>query len=152
MGYRCDVGLVVTDKARERLLDQEITREFLDNADLTKEHCDGVMYIWESIRLDGMEDELISVLEDDDELHDQYVMYIIGDDLEDLTVEGALYPNPFNLGISRSLVYDGDGTKEVSPQSLKEVNSNPKSQFCIACGNRLKEPYPGIKFCPDCED
>jgi len=37
------------------------------------------------------------------------------------------------------------------PIALKTLNSRPGAATCAACGASLREPYPGIKFCPACE-
>lgn len=34
---------------------------------------------------------------------------------------------------------------------LKTENSKPERTKCFSCSGELKEPYPGIKFCPKCE-
>jgi len=42
-------------------------------------------------------------------------------------------------------------TKLPAGKDLKLLNSRPAAKSCAACGTLLKEPYPGIKYCPTCE-
>lgn len=35
--------------------------------------------------------------------------------------------------------------------NLKTLNSRPEATHCAYCNTLLKEPMPGIKYCPDCE-
>jgi hypothetical protein len=41
-------------------------------------------------------------------------------------------------------------TQEEVETSLKVKNSDGRNQ-CAACGGQIKEPYPGIRYCPVCE-
>ena len=34
--------------------------------------------------------------------------------------------------------------------NIKELNSDGRTQ-CAVCGGQIKEPYPGIRYCPNCE-
>lgn len=50
-------------------------------------------------------------------------------------------------------VVDGDvkANSSLSLTELKIANSQTDACFCANCGGKLKEPWPGIKYCPICE-
>ncbi len=41
-------------------------------------------------------------------------------------------------------------TKEEIYKNIKETNSDGRTH-CCACGQQLNEPYPGIRYCKNCE-
>jgi hypothetical protein len=62
------------------------------------------------------------------------------------------------LIISKELVRQNDkaanefrpSTKEEIYKNIKETNSDGRTH-CCACGQQLNEPYPGIRYCKNCE-
>lgn len=103
MGYRSDIGLVVT-KNLDRCLD---VKDLLKTADLKLEKQGFVLYYYE-YRKWYSDDPEIEILMDTLSEHINECYFIrIGEMVEDVEIFGEMYDNPFELGYQRKIVFDG---------------------------------------------
>ena len=118
MGYRSDVGLALTQAAVQTLnqklnaLDKNseafsIITDFFAYADKHFEDTDSgsEVYLWEYVKWYeefsdvGFIEHLPAELDWSD-----FLFIRIGEELEDIDTRGSFWDNPFDLGISRSLI------------------------------------------------
>ena len=118
MGYRSDVGLALTQAAVQTLnekmnaLDKmseafSIITDFFAYADKHFEDTNSgsEVYLWEYVKWHeefpdvGFIEHLLAELDWSD-----YLFIRIGEELEDIDTRGSFWDNPFDLGISRSII------------------------------------------------
>ena len=118
MGYRSDIGLALTQSAvqslNEKLNDLDKTSgafsvimDFFAYADKHFEDTDSgsEVYLWENLKWYeefpdvGFVEKLLAELDWSD-----YLFIRIGEELEDIDTRGSFWDNPFDLGISRSII------------------------------------------------
>ena len=118
MGYRSDIGLALTQSAVQTLnqkmnaLDKtseafSIITDFFTYADRHFEDTESgsEVYLWESVKwyeefLDvGFIEHLLAELDWSD-----FLFIRIGEELDDIDTRGSFWDNPFDLGISRSII------------------------------------------------
>lgn len=118
MGYRSDVGLALTQAAVQTLneklnaLDKmseafSVITDFFAYADKHFEdnNSGSEVYLWEYVKWYeefpdvGFIEHLLAELDWSD-----YLFIRIGEELEDIDTRGSFWDNPFDLGISRSII------------------------------------------------
>ena len=138
MGYRNEVVCVLKKEAAE-LINKNINNETKHNQDLRNwvigklneatEVVDGKtgdkLYYWENTRWDP-DDILYSILQNNILTNgklDNYLFISVGDDIDDITVIGFYYDNPFGVYLKRSITYK-DGDIHDLKSSAKESNND----------------------------
>ena len=118
MGYRSDTGLALTQEAVQTLneklnaLDKNseafsVITDFFTYADKHFEDTDSgsEVYLWEYVKW-YQEFPDVSFIEN--LLHEldwsDFLFIRIGEELDDIDTRGSFWDNPFDLGISRSLI------------------------------------------------
>lgn len=110
MGYYSDVALVLSPAARgafDKFIEEDNNlKDLLDVADITKDKDGCRMYIWNGIKWYDKKgiDEIENCLGDID--WKEFLYYIIGDNLEDVTERGFFWDNPFRCRILRCIEFD----------------------------------------------
>ena len=118
MGYRSDVGLALTQAPLQTLnqklnaLDKtseafSVITDFFTYADKHFEDTESgaEVYLWEYVKWYeefpdvGFVEKLLAELDWSD-----YLFIRIGEELEDIDTRGSFWDNPFDLGISRSII------------------------------------------------
>ena len=118
MGYRSDVGLALTQAAVQTLneklnaLDKtseafSVITDFFAYVDKHFEDTDSgsEVYLWEYVKWYeefpdvGFIEQLLAKLDWSD-----YLFIRIGEELDDIDTRGSFWDNPFDLGISRSII------------------------------------------------
>lgn len=118
MGYRSDVGLALTQSAVQTLnkklnaLDKtseafSVITDFFTYADKNFEDTDSgsEVYLWEYVKWYqevsdvGFVEKLLAELDWCD-----FLFIRIGDDLDDIETRGGFWDNPFDLGVSRTIM------------------------------------------------
>lgn len=119
MSYRSSVGLVVTSKGKDFLNDlydaiqteemKDAVDALLDSATYTfHEECH--LWCWEDISWNMMHDD-IGFIEDvilglqQNGLSDQFYLIRIGEDIDDIEIEGTFYNNPFDMCLVRNISF-----------------------------------------------
>lgn len=118
MGYRSDVGIALNQSAiltlhqKLNALDKEseafsVVSSFFTYADKHLEDCDSgaETYLWEGVKwYDEFPDvEFIENLLMELDWGD-FLFIRIGEELDDIDIRGSFWDNPFDLGISRSII------------------------------------------------
>lgn len=120
MGYRSDVGLVMNKKCSDKFQKELQSMNQTDAAEIidflsstthqkTAENGD-VLFIWEYIKwylTDSVVHFIIDFLNNlDYDGEEQYLFCIVGEEMDDCSIGGQYYENPFGLNIIRQLTYD----------------------------------------------
>ena len=110
MGYYSDVALVLSPvavKAFDKHIEEDNgIKSLLDIATITKDKDGCRLYYWNDIKwynrkgLTELEDWL-------DTINDyEFILHIIGEDLEDTSTQGLFVCNPFDCRITRRIDFD----------------------------------------------
>ena len=118
MGYRSDVGLALTQAAVQTLNEKlnalnkmseafSVITDFFAYADKHFEETESgsEVYLWEYVKWYeefpdvGFIERLLAELDWSD-----YLFIRIGEELDDIDTRGSFWDNPFDLGISRSII------------------------------------------------
>jgi hypothetical protein len=153
MGYRYDVGLAVTKRLLAELKANTESYKLLKVADQEISVLEGNLFIWTTVKWDDTYADIAALEKIIFSMEEDYWFVIVGEE-EYVETLGEWHDNPFQLGYSTTLCYDGcnnQSKSEISDVELKEVNSRSTSNYCARCGEKLKVPQPSIKFCPICE-
>jgi hypothetical protein len=153
MGIRYDVGLAVTKRLLAELKANTESYELLNVADQEISAPEGSLFIWEAFKWDDQYSDVAALEKIIAAMEYDYWFVIVGEE-EYVEALGEWYDNPFRLGHTTTIWYDGCDSQskaELSDVELKEVNSRSTSNYCARCGKKLKVPQPSIKFCPICE-
>jgi len=147
MGYKSEVGIVVTESADVKLRQSNYISGLLDSCNEKHEDKKCVMYFWNWTKWDGREiDEFELALYNLDE--NDFFFLRLGEEY------GGMCKNPFGLTWTKEIYFNcrsKGNIDELNKTCLKQENSKPEVKFCSACGTKLTEPYPRIKYCPECE-
>jgi hypothetical protein len=108
MGYRSEVAVAIKADFYTKLIEgisdnTEAIRSLISEAEVYKRGR-GILLHWVGVKwyygnVDKFEESLRAI---DDE---EWIMYEIGEELEDIKVCGHWWDNPFNLSVSRSLSF-----------------------------------------------
>jgi hypothetical protein len=156
MGYRSEVGLVVTSGLNKQLIANNHAKEVLDMADIsnTDEESECYLYLWDSIKWCDEYDNIKALETIIHEEEEEHHFIRIGEENDDIEISGQFWTNPFSMSLRKEIVWNDFTTNVASVPNedmLKALNSKNETTKCVACHSKLTVPYPGIKFCKNCE-
>ena len=134
MGYRSDVGIVLTKNAHRKMMatikgnpNKKVAKEITDTLEHAYKGTDKktgqVFYLFESIKwydgsygLDGYEDIVfINTFIKKNLKPKEYYMVIIGEELEDNQLYGEMWENAFEMGFARTITHI-----EIVPETVEQ--------------------------------
>jgi len=148
MSYRSEVVLAIKSQHYQKLLAQNFG---LDDADTHVTMDEGHLFYWSWVK---WYDEPMEMFLNDEIEYDDFLLIRLGEKFGDKEDLGGWWDNPFDLGVCQYLEFTGKNDipdEFISKEQLKVLNSKPEASRCAKCHGALKEPMPGIKFCPVCE-
>ncbi len=108
MGYRSEVAVALQPQAFTQLVEgifenTQAIKSLIDDAEVTKRE-DGILLYWDSIKWYEDNEDIRAFMESLEQINDDdWVFFEIGEELDDMRIEGCWHTNPFNLNISRSI-------------------------------------------------
>lgn len=108
MGYRSEVAIALKPQAFTALIEgipenTQHVKSLIDEAEVTKQE-NGILLYWDSIKWYEMNADIHAFMESLQKLdNEDWIFFEIGEELEDMTINGHWWGNPFNLNISRSI-------------------------------------------------
>lgn len=131
MGYYSEAALVFTAKGAETMRsmidEQQLgmalrTRNFLEEANThsidSKSFAE--FFHWDSVKWYQMFEEIACINSVMEELDDEDFLFIrIGENFEDLEIQGRYWENPFNLDVVRTVEFSLPITKETAEKTTE---------------------------------
>lgn len=132
MGYYSEAALVFTAKGAETMRsmidEQQLgmalrTRNFLEesmHAVDSESHAE--FFHWNSVKWYLMFEEITCINSVMEELDDEDFLFIrIGEDFEDLEIQGRYWENPFNLDVVRTVEFSLPITEETEEKTTEAI-------------------------------
>lgn len=130
MGYYSETALVFTAKGAETMRsmidEQQLgmalrTRNFLEEAMYAVDSKSRAEFFhWDSIKWYQMFEEIACINSVMEELDDEDFLFIrIGEDFEDLEIQGRYWENPFNLDVVRTVEFSLPITEETAEKTTE---------------------------------
>lgn len=153
MGYFTEVALAIKSEQYQKCNGDKICRRAFNTCDVEKEINNDHFLYWESIKWYGHDvSHLLSMLSCCG-IYEDYYCVMLGEEYGDQGILGGWFSNPFKINVEQIIRFidDEEYDENISLDELKVRNSHPSAKNCARCGGELKNPLPGIKFCPICE-
>ncbi len=136
MGYYSEAVLVFTAKGTETMRsmidEQQLgmalrTRNFLEEANMhsidSKSRAE--FFHWDSVKWYQMFEEIACINSVMEELDDEDFLFIrIGEDFEDIEIQGRYWDNPFNLDVVRTVEFSLPITEETTERTTETEIEN----------------------------
>ena len=136
MGYYSEAVLVFTAKGTETMRsmidEQQLgmalrTRNFLEEANMhsidSKSRAE--FFHWDSVKWYQMFEEIACINSVMEELDDEDFLFIrIGEDFEDIEIQGRYWDNPFNLDVVRTVEFRLPITEETTERTTETEIEN----------------------------
>lgn len=133
MGYYSEAALVFTAKGAETMRsmidEQQLgmalrTRNFLEEANTHSIDSESraEFFHWDSVKWYLMFEEIACINSVMEELDDEDFLFIrIGEDFEDLEIQGSYWENPFNLDVVRTVEFSLPITEETEEKTTEAI-------------------------------
>lgn len=114
MGYRSEVALVIKAQEYQKLVEGNPERidnvkSIINDADIHKK--DGAVFLyWDYIKwydIPGGDPDVCAFMSNLNEIDEEsWYMIIIGEDVNDIEINGSYYNNPFHLSLLRNISFN----------------------------------------------
>lgn len=131
MGYYSEVALVFTAKGAEILRsmidDQELEtafqiKDFLERTTHTIDSSRAEFFHWDSVKWNLKFESVACINSVLEKLDDEDFLFIrIGEDFEDLEIQGRYWENPFNIDVVRTVEFSLPSTEESETNKIAQA-------------------------------